>query len=185
MGARHAGACRSLAARGAREDALPAPQRLLLTRPPTATGRRATMLEKNGTPEKNQELNLSGIMSLLLLETWLDRASALRSALFHPSGLNSKPGSPPATLATPRPPQFAPSGQWVTARVDRSLSSLASFLLTKVIFSGLWLPYPGSGGLRNEGSRRLLQTRRLNPRGFPTGTGFSPTGSHRQTQQCC
>lgn len=101
MGARHAGACRSLAARGAREDALPAPQRLLLTRPPTATGRRATMLEKNGTPEKNQELNLSGIMSLLLLETWLDRASALRSALFHPSGLNSKPGSPPATLAAP------------------------------------------------------------------------------------
>jgi hypothetical protein len=30
------------------------------------------MLEKNGTPEKNQELNLSGIISLVPLETWLD-----------------------------------------------------------------------------------------------------------------
>lgn len=65
VGARHAGACRSPAARGVREDALRAPQRLLLTRPPTATGRCATLLEKNGTSEKNQELNLSGIMSLV------------------------------------------------------------------------------------------------------------------------
>lgn len=65
MGARHAGACRSPAARGAREDALRAPQRLLLMRPPTATGRCATLLGKNGTSEKNQELNLSGIMSLV------------------------------------------------------------------------------------------------------------------------
>lgn len=52
VGARHAGACRNPAARGAREDALRAPQRLLLTRPPTATSRGAPMLEKNGTPEK-------------------------------------------------------------------------------------------------------------------------------------
>lgn len=69
VGARHAGACRSPAARGSREDALPAPQRLFLTRPPTATGRRATMLEKNGTTEKNQKLNLSGIVSLVPFET--------------------------------------------------------------------------------------------------------------------
>lgn len=183
MGARHAGACRSPAARGSREDAPRAPRRLLLTRPPTATGRRATMLEKNGTPEKNQELNLSGIVSLLPLETWLDRASALGSALFHPSGLYSNPGSPPAT---PGPRQFVPSGDGQShALTVLSVPLASSFLLTKVIFSGLWLPYPGSGGLWNEGTRGLLQTGRLNPRGFPAGTGFSPTGSHGQTQQCC
>lgn len=182
VGARHAGACRSPAARGSREDALPARSDSSL---------RGLLLRQADVPrclrkittEKNQELNLSEILSLVPLETWLDRASALGSALFHHSDLYSNPGSPPAT---PGPRQFVSSGRWVTARVDGSLGSLASsFLLTKVIFSGLWLPYPGSGGLWNEGTRRLLQTRRLNPRGFPAGTGFSPTGSHRQTQQCC
>lgn len=107
VGARHAGACRSPAGRGAPEDALPALQRLLLTRPPTETGRRATMPEENETPEKNQELNLSGIMSLVPLETWLDQASALGSALSHPSGPFLNRRSPPAT---PGPWQFVPSG---------------------------------------------------------------------------
>lgn len=46
VGARHAGACRSPGARGAREDALRAPQRLLLTRPPTETSLGAPTLEK-------------------------------------------------------------------------------------------------------------------------------------------
>lgn len=136
-----------------------------------------------GESRENKVLNLPGVSSPVPLETWQEQASAPGSALLHPTSPFSSPGSPPATRGHR---QLGPSRRWEAACVVGSLGSLASsLLLTKVIFSGLWLPHPGSGGLRNEGTSRLLQTRRLNPRGFPAGTGFSPTGSHGQAQQCC
>lgn len=53
------------------------------------------MFEKKRESRESQELNLSGISSPVPLKTWQERASALGSALFHPSGLFSSPGSPP------------------------------------------------------------------------------------------